>query len=178
MQLGDVKLGNQTLPFDFLSNKVKQLRPDLTCIRDNTARIEVIEGTVPFATMDGQEDALERAYIEKLKKHATLLDELSMFNITQTTVVVSSLGAFYTPSITKFGTLLRCNQLKLKNYLRSISKTAIVMSYSLWTSFKKNNSENAIEPHAEEEDGSEEDDRKRETQIDQVIEELDDSDSL
>jgi hypothetical protein len=107
--------------------------------------------------MYGHEDALERAYIEKLKKYATLLDELSMFSITQTTVVASSLGAFHTPSITKFGTLLRCNQLKLKNYLRSVSKTAIAMSYSIWTSFKKNDPEDAIEPHAEEQDGSEED---------------------
>jgi hypothetical protein len=112
MRLRDVKLVNQTPPFDFLSNKVKQLRPDLTYIRDNATRIEIIEVTVPLATVYGQEEALERAYIEKLKKYATPLDELSMFNITRTTVVVPSLGAFHMPSITKFGTLFRCNQLK------------------------------------------------------------------
>jgi hypothetical protein len=80
-------------------------------------------------------DTLEKTYEAKRVKYEELtrtLSTLRQAKVRVTTIILSSVGAVYGPSMKDLQKILRCNNEAMKKLERKMSETAILGSLEIW----------------------------------------------
>jgi hypothetical protein len=97
--------------------------------------IEIVEFSCPYGYISHGRDSLIKVYEEKKRKYAELANVLARVTGKQvrvTTVIVSSMGAGYVPSMKDLQKVLKCNDGELKKLARKMSETVILGSMEIW----------------------------------------------
>jgi hypothetical protein len=103
--------------------------------RNETRMIAIVEFSCPYGEISHGRDSLIKIYEEKKRKSAELANVLKRVTGKQvrvTTVIVSSMGAVYVPSMNDLQKVLKRNDRKLKKLTKKMLETVIVGSMEIW----------------------------------------------
>ena len=97
--------------------------------------LELLEFSCPYGRISHGKDTLELTYQHKKEKYASLAEELRQLrrqDVRVTAVIVSSMGAVYTPSLKDMQKVLKCTDRQIKEIGKQMSETVIRGSLAIW----------------------------------------------
>lgn len=127
---------DKTMHMDNLPQELSTLRPDIVAWNDGRTKCILVEIGVPYATHNMDCDKLEEVFNIKKNKYLPICNHLKNLGIKveHYTVIVSSLGAVYSETLTELRSLTHGNRMAHKTLIKRLSMNAIIGSMDIWRS--------------------------------------------
>ena len=152
-------LENKSVPIENLTDRSKNLRPDMIVIAENGQKMTIIEITCPYANYSNNQSTLDTAYYHKKAKYNNLIDEIreNNINVEFIVIIVSSLGAIYSESWNCIQKMFPAKKIQAKLAQRIVCNTLFGSAKIWWNRCRNINNENNEEEENEDGDAEEED---------------------
>jgi hypothetical protein len=128
---------NTTIPEVEGRQELRRLRPGMTFRRSTTKgeEMEILEFSCPYGHMSHKQDMLRAVYDRKMAKYREFRDEIRSLTrqpVNLTSIIVSSMGDVYGPSLKALKTILGSSDGELQTLERRMSDAAITCSLNIW----------------------------------------------
>ena len=156
-------LENKNVPLENLTDRAKNLRPDMIILSENRQKMTIIEITCPYANYSNNQSTLETAYYNKKAKYNNLIEEIreNNINVEFIVIVISSLYGIYKESWKDIQRMFPARKTQAKLAHRLVSNTLFGSAKIWWNrcrNIERNEEEDNEEGNNEEEETREEND--------------------
>ena len=117
-----------------IPSELSRLRPDIITWFNNRTKCIIFEISIPYASIQWNEDTLEKVYKHKKEKYNSLVSFLRRKGIEVVcgVVIVSSVGAVYHESINDINRIFS-DRKKCKTIIKRLAINSIMGSLNVWT---------------------------------------------